>query len=317
MKALITGVNGFVGEYLASELINNGDDVYGSVIVGKTKNKEIREYHLDITDAEEVCSLIENLQPDHIYHLAGQSNVGLSWKDPLLTFQVNVMGTLNLLEAVRSCSAHTRILIIGSSDQYGIVSPDMCPISEDIPLNPKSPYAQSKMLQEQLCRFYTQTYFLNIIMVRAFNHIGPGQNPGFVVSDFASRIVNIEYGLSDKLTVGNLDAARDFSDVRDIVRGYRLLMKKGTVGEIYNIGSGYARKISDVLDVLLSFAKKEIDIVKNPDLMRPSDAPIIYGDCTKILKDVGYKPQFQLEETLKEVLDDWRLRIKASECEKQ
>lgn len=309
MKVLITGVNGFVGDHLTQELLTSGEDVCGTDLSEKNKSGRIVVYPVDLLDQPSVKELIEKVRPDRIYHLAGQSNVGFSWKNPLLTYQVNMMGTLNLLESIRIVRPETRTLIIGSSDQYGIVHPEMCPIPETMELNPKSPYAQSKKIQEELCRFYFGTYNLNVVMVRAFNHIGPGQNPGFVIPDFASKIARVELGLQKEITVGNLEAYRDFSDVRDIVHGYRLLMQTGKTGEIYNIGSGRAYKISDVLDILLSYAKKTIRVVKDPNLMRPSDAPLIYGDCSKIKRDTGYKPMYHIEETLKEVLDDWRNRL--------
>jgi len=310
MKALITGVNGFVGEYLAAHLKEKAIDVYGTDIVEKCVNNNINFFQADLLDYKSIYDLVASVRPDYVFHLAGQSNVGLSWKKPALTMQVNSICTVNLMDAVRRVVPEVRMLIIGSADQYGIVAPEMCPLKEDVPVNPQSPYALSKAMQEQAAQFYIKYYGLNIIMVRAFNHIGPGQRLGFVIPDFANRIARIEHGLLDRLEVGNLSAERDFSDVRDIVRGYYLLMQKGRCGEIYNIGSGKHRRISDVLNLMLSFSKEKINVFQDPEKMRPTDAPLIYGDCSKIRDDVGYTPKFNLEDTLQEVLNYWRFRVK-------
>lgn len=308
MKALITGVNGFVGEYLSVYLKEKGIEIYGTDIIDKD-NSEHAFIKADLLDEKSTANMLLDVKPDYIFHLAGQSNVGLSWKDPALTMRVNTTGTVNLMDAVRKAAPEAKMLIIGSADQYGIVSPEMCPLREDMPINPQSPYALSKALQEQAAQFYIKHFGLNIVLVRAFNHIGPGQKLGFVIPDFASRIARIEHGMLDKLVVGNLSASRDFSDVRDIVRGYYLLMVKGRCGEVYNIGSGRPRRISDILNLMLSFSKTDIQVCEDISIMRPTDVPIIYGDCTKIRNDVGYTPEVCLEDTLREVLDYWRVRV--------
>jgi GDP-4-dehydro-6-deoxy-D-mannose reductase len=309
MKALITGVNGFVGEYLSIYLKDKGIEIYGTDIIDKGNSEHAHFIKTDLLDEKSTSNMLLDVNPDYIFHLAGQSNVGLSWKDPALTMRVNIMGTVNLMDAVRKAVPKAKMLIIGSADQYGTVLPEMCPLKEDMPINPESPYALSKTLQEQAAQFYIKHFGLNIVLVRAFNHIGPGQRLGFVIPDFACRIAQIEHGLLDRLDVGNLSAARDFSDVRDIVRGYYLLMEKGQCGHIYNIGSGRPRKISDILTLMLSFSKIDIKVYEDPSKMRPSDAPLIYGDCTKIRNDVGYVSEFCLEDTLREVLDYWRERV--------
>ncbi len=309
MKALITGVNGFVGEYLTAFLKSKDIEVYGTDIVEKHTNADVNFVKADLLDEKSTYDLVEDVQPDYIFHLAGQSNVGISWTQPALTFRVNVAGTVNMMDAVRKASPQAKMLIIGSADQYGTVDPQMCPLREDMPINPQSPYALSKAMQEQAAQFYIKHFGLHIVLVRAFNHIGPGQKPGFVIPDFASRIARIEHGLLDRLEVGNLSAARDFSDVRDIVRGYYLLMVKGHCGDIYNIGSGQCRMISDILNILLSFSKVDVEVFEDPSKMRPSDAPLIYGDCSKIRREVGFEPEYRLEDTLSEVLDYWRVQI--------
>lgn len=309
MKALITGAGGFVGKYLSDHLESKGIEVVGTDIVGKGAAGPARFRQCDLLDAKSVDALIADVIPDRIYHLAGQSNVGVSWDKPALTMQINVMGTVNLMDAVRRAAPKARLLIIGSADQYGIVSPDMCPLKEDMPLGPVSPYALSKAMQEQAAQFYIRHFGLHIVLVRAFNHIGPGQGLGFVIPDFASRIARIEQGKLSRLEVGNLSAQRDFSDVRDIVRGYELLLEKGRCGEVYNIGSGIPRRISGILKLMLSYSKADIEVFEDPAKMRPSDAPLIYGDCAKIRGDVGYEPERRLEDTLQEILEYWRARI--------
>lgn len=312
MKALITGVNGFVGEYLTAYLKSKDVDVFGTDIIEKQVDGLSHFVKADLLDEKSANDLVADVKPDFVYHLAGQSNVGLSWAKPALTFRVNLAASVNMMDAVRKEAPNAKMLIIGSADQYGTVAPEMCPLKEDMPINPQSPYALSKAMQEQSAHFYIKHFGLNIVLVRAFNHIGPGQRTGFVIPDFASRIAKIEQGLLNRLEVGNLSAARDFSDVRDIVRGYYLLMEKGRCGEIYNIGSGTHTKISDILKLMLSYAAKDIDVYEDPAKMRPSDAPLIYGDCSKIRNDVGYIPEYRLEQTIQEVLDYWRVQVVSS-----
>lgn len=310
MKALITGVNGFVGEYLAAYLQTKQIEVHGTIIIGECRNPDVQVRYMDILDEKQTLEVISEIQPDCIYHLAGQANVGLSWKEPSMTMNVNLMGAVNLFEAVKKAAPPCRILVIGTADQYGVVTADMCPLKESTPVSPKSPYALSKTLQEQAAKYYVKEFGLDIVLVRAFNHIGPGQNTGFVIPDFASRIAGIELGLASTLFVGNLNAARDFSDVRDIVRGYHLLVEKGAAGEVYNIGSGKPVMVKELLNILLSLSKKDIEVREDPDKIRPSDAPVIYADCSKIFESVGYKPEIDIRDTLAEILDYWRLRVK-------
>jgi GDP-4-dehydro-6-deoxy-D-mannose reductase len=311
MKALITGINGFVGDHLSALLHSKNIEVYGTDIAGDFSKPGVHTSYMDLMDQEQIIKALSLIQPDTIYHLAGQSNVGLSWKEPFLTLNVNVMGTMNLLEAVRKTAPGAKVLIIGSGDQYGIVSPEQCPLSEGTVLKPQNPYAVSKAMQEQTATVYVRAYGLNVVMVRAFNHIGPGQKPGFVAPDFACNIVKIEKGLQKSMSVGNLEAMRDFSDVRDIVRGYQMLMEKGATGEIYNIGSGMPIKISDLLKRMISLSAAKIEVFEDPEKMRPSDSPIIYADCSKIHEHTGYKPQITLEQTLTDVLDYWRTSLSA------
>ncbi|WP_313568884.1 GDP-mannose 4,6-dehydratase [Acetoanaerobium noterae] len=310
MKALITGINGFVGEYLSDFLISNQIDVYGTVLSEEASIENISDnkiFKMDLLDKNEVNKIIAEIKPDYIFHLAGQSSVALSWKKPDLTINVNVIGTINLLEAVKLYSNKSRVLIIGSSDQYGIVNPEQCPISENTPMNPQSPYATSKKTQEEIAIQYFKAFKINTIIVRAFNHIGPKQNKGFVIADFASQIAEIEKEKKAAIIkVGNLDAKRDFTDVRDVVRAYYLVMTNGKPGEIYNVGSGITYKIKEILDKLLSLAKVSIYIEKDNDKMRPSDVPLIQCDNSKISTECGWTLQYPIDQTLIDTLNYWR-----------
>ena len=306
MKALITGVDGFVGKYLSEYLLKQKYEVYGTTISEKYKNEKIKIYKMNLLDEKEVNKVIKMIKPDKIFHLAGQSAVGLSWEKPVLTVNINVNGTLNLLEAVRNYSKDSKILIVGSSDQYGPIKPEECPIKESKIQNPQSPYGVSKKAQEEMCKLYVNAYHTNIIMVRAFNHIGAGQSTNFVVADFASKIAQIEKGSEPVLKVGNLESFRDFTDVRDIVRGYSLLLEKGKIGEIYNIGSGKEVKVNEILKKLVSMSKKEIKIEIDPNKFRPVDVPLVVCDNSKIKKDTGWETEFLINDTLEEVLEYWR-----------
>lgn len=309
MKALITGIDGFVGYYLTNHLLEQGDEVIGTTISPDYKNEDVAVYQMNLLDEKSVEEVIKQTRPDVIYHLAGQSAVGLSWEKPALTMSINVNGTLHLLDAVRKHTSKTKVLIIGSSDQYGPIKKDECPIKETRPLKPVSPYGISKMTQEQIASLYVSSYGLNIIMVRAFNHIGPRQGKNFVVADFASKIAEIEKGADPIIRVGNLDAYRDFTDVRDIVNGYYLLMLKGKTGEVYNIGSGKAIQIKHILEELIALSPVNIAVVTDEAKLRPIDVPLVVCDHTKLVKDTLWQPQLNIKQTLQDTLDFWRKEI--------
>ncbi len=305
-KVLVTGVDGFVAGYLSDYLFKSGYDVYGTTISETYKNDKIKIFKMNLLDAENVSDVIKNISPNMIFHLAGQSAVGVSWQNPVLTMDVNVNGTLNLLEAVRINNINSRILIIGSSDQYGIIKPENCPIKETQLQIPQTPYGISKKTQEEIGKLYVKAYKMNIIFVRAFNHIGARQSKNFVVPDFANKIVKIEKGAVPVLKVGNLDTLRDFTNVRDIVRGYLMLLERGKIGESYNIGSGNVIKIKDILKKLINLSSKEIKIEIDKEKFRPVDIPIVQCDNSKIKRDTGWSPEISIDETLKEVLEYWR-----------
>ncbi len=300
MKALITGINGFVGSYLLAELFENGYDVNGIDISGD-KSRTV-----DLLDGEAVKKAVEQAQPDVVFHLAGISSVGLSWEQPQATVDVNVKGTINLLEAVRSYNPKTKILIVGSSDEYGKVKPENCPIKETLPVRPVNPYAISKLAQEQFAILYAKAYKMHIVITRSFNHTGPGQKLGFVVPDFCARIVAIERGADRNMGVGNLGARRDFSDVRDVVRAYRLLIEKGRAGEIYNVGSGKAYDIGELLTRVASMSDANVYIFTDKAKMRPVELPLIQSDISKLKQDTGFEPQYDMMDTLRNTLEYWR-----------
>jgi len=311
MKAFITGISGFVGGYLCSLLHEEGFRVSGSKLGHEGLPPNLPEgteiVDMDITDGEAVADRIRRARPDILFHLAAQSSVALSWKKPKLTFDVNVGGTLNLLDAIRDSAPQCKVLLIGSSEEYGKVRPEDMPLSEGCGIQPANPYAVSKLSQEMMGTVYASSYGLRITMVRAFNHTGPRQAPTFVISDFARRIAMIEKGLIPPvLKTGNLDAVRDFSDVRDIVRGYFMLGSLGSSGEKYNIGSGRGYPIGQLLDMLLSMSGTAIRIEADPERMRPSDVPVLICDNSKIKRETGWQPEIPMERTLRDVLDYWR-----------
>ncbi len=305
-KVLIIGGAGFVGGYLSEILLENGYEVHSTCLENeKIKNTECVPHILNILDKDKISELLNEVKPEIIYHLSAQSSVALSWKNPQLTVDVNIKGTLNVLDCLRDSGLNSRILLIGSGEEYGYVK--VCPVSEKEPPNPSNIYAVTKTCQSMIGKIYAGAYKMDIIMIRAFNHIGAGQLPQFVVSDFCKQVADIEKGLkAPEMCVGNLDAKRDFTDVRDVVRAYMLLGEKGKSGELYNVGSGNAIAIKKILDMIISLSEKDIKITLDPKRLRPSDIPIIEADISKIKADTGWKPEIPIEETIKNTLDYWR-----------
>lgn len=309
MKALIIGGAGFVGNYLLAHLKN---DLGYTVAVTKLEHEAMteqahKEYNLNILDIEAVKEVLNDWQPDYIFHLAAQSSVALSWKNPGLTVDVNVKGSLNVLDAVRTLGINPRILLIGSGEEYGHIREGETPINEENSLRPGNLYAATKACQNMIGRIYADAYKLDIMMVRAFNHIGPKQAPMFVVADFCNQVADIEKGLKEPVIyTGNLSAKRDFTDVRDVVRAYGLLMQHGQSGETYNIGSGNAVAIQAILDEILTLATVKIEAKVDPAKLRPVDVPIIEADISKVKMCCGWEPQIPVSQTLKETLDYFR-----------
>lgn len=315
-KALVTGITGFVGSHLAEFLLKENIEVYGIVRWrSKADNIEnLREkIHLeeaDLLDAHSLYSTVDKIKPDFIFHLAAQSYVVSSWASPVNTLEVNVIGSANLFEAVRKAKLNIPIQIACSSEEYGMVYPDEVPIKETNPLRPLSPYAVSKLAMDYLGYQYFKSYGLRILRTRGFNHTGPRRGDVFAESTFAKQIAEIEKGMREPVVyVGNLDAKRDYTDVRDMVAGYYLAVLKGEPGEVYNICSGKAWKIGDVLEYLLSQGKVKVTVKKDPKRMRPSDVPILLGDNSKFVKKTGWQVTIPMEKTLKDLLDYWREEV--------
>ena len=311
MKVLIIGAAGFVGNHLI-DFLSKQQDVYIYATKLKTETlgitgNNITAIDLDICCTAEVSELIRQVRPDYIIHLAALSSVSYSWQEPALTFNINVIGTINLLEAVRQSDIYPRILLIGSAEEYGIVLPENLPIKENHNIDPKSPYAASKASQELIARMYASVYNLEIVMVRAFNHIGPGQSPVFAIAGFTEQIAKIEKGLQEPvITVGNLSVKRDFTDVRDVVRGYWDLVRYGEKGEVYNIGSGKSLLLKTILDTLISMSSRKINIEIDQRKFRPVDILELRADISKIQNHINWKPEIDINTTLSDILNYWR-----------
>ena len=312
MKALIIGAAGFVGGYLIKELASAGWEVHATCLPSEKTEGECTVHTLDILDGDGVKAIFDEIQPDIVYHLAAQSSVALSWKKPQLTAEVNVIGTINVLEAARDAvKKDMRIVLIGSGEEYGYIRQDACPLSEDEVLRPGNIYAATKACQGMLGEIYARAYKMDIVMVRAFNHSGPAQAEIFVISDFCKQAAEIENGMREPvISVGNLEAMRDFTDVRDVVRAYRLLGEKGRSGQVYNVGRGRAVKIQYILDTIISYAETNITVRRDEKRMRASDIPIIEPDVSKIYADTSWKAEITVEDTIKDTLDYWRTKIK-------
>jgi GDP-4-dehydro-6-deoxy-D-mannose reductase len=264
----------------------------------------------DLMDPFSTHKLIAAVRPDRIFHLAAQSHVPASWNAPAATIQDNVIGQVNLFEALREVGIDPLVQIAGSSEEYGMVYPDEVPMKESNPLRPLSPYAVSKVTQEMLAYQYYQSYRIRSIVSRGFNHSGPRRGENFVDSSFARQIAQIERGKQEPVIyVGDLSSKRDFTDVRDMVRAYWLLLEKGKPGDVYNIGSGNTRPMQDVLDLLLSFSKVDVEVRVDPARLRPSDVMILWADASKFMDATGWKPRIPYEQTLRDLLDYWRERV--------
>jgi GDP-4-dehydro-6-deoxy-D-mannose reductase len=315
MKALITGVTGFVGSHLAELLVKNKFEVYGiSRFIGGNDNldkviENVGIYSVDILDKQAVYGLVSEIKPDYIFHLAAQSYVPQSWKDPVETLEINVIGSNNLFEAVRQAEIDCTIQIACSSEEYGLVLPQECPINESQPLRPLSIYGVSKEAMDSMGWQYFRSYGLKIIRTRAFNHEGPRREQRFVISNFAKQIAEIEKGKRDYLRHGDLTSVRDFSDVRDIVKAYLLAVQKCDPGEVYNISSGEGTRIEDIVSILYRSAKVGFSMLADEKRMRPSDVPILIGNSTKFREKTGWSPEIPLEDTIKSSLDYWRKRV--------
>ncbi|MEO0493096.1 MAG: GDP-mannose 4,6-dehydratase [Actinomycetota bacterium] len=291
MRALVTGANGFVGTHLVSCLRDQGD--------------EIVESTTDITDRDALIEAFADAAPEVVYHLAAQADVGGSWTTPVETLRVNVEGTLNVLDAARLAGAD-RVAAVTSADIYGPVQEADLPLTEAQPLRPVSPYAASKAAADMVCVQAGLGHGLDVVRIRAFNHLGPGQSDKFVASAIASRIAKAEQTGETAIRVGNLEARRDFTDVRDVVRAYRALMVDGRPGEAYHVCSGVDRSVRELAGILVTHSSADITLETDPELMRPVDLKVLLGDNTKISTDTGWSPSIPIEQTLEDLLEFWR-----------
>ncbi|MEK7577161.1 MAG: GDP-mannose 4,6-dehydratase [Patescibacteria group bacterium] len=316
-KVLITGVTGFVGSHLAEYLLTQKDiELYGlyrhrskTDHIEHIKDK-IKLVDADLMDSHSLYATISEMKPDVIYHLAAQSFVPTSWGSPAITLEVNIVGSANLFEAVKQAGINPVIQIACSSEEYGMVFPSEVPIKETNPLRPLSPYAVSKVAMDYLGYQYFESYKLKIVRTRGFNHTGPRRGETFAESTFSKQIALIEKGKQEPvISVGNLDAERDYTDVRDMVRAYTLAVEKCDAGQVYNICTGKAFKIKTVLDMLLSFSTVKVQIKQDPARMRPSDVPILIGDNSMFVDKTGWQPEIPFEKTLKDLLEYWRARV--------
>ncbi|MBN1640793.1 MAG: GDP-mannose 4,6-dehydratase [Anaerolineae bacterium] len=315
MKALITGVSGFVGSHLARYLLEHTDWQIAGTVYGSDRNiadlgGALELYPAELSHLPVVEYILDRARPDVVYHLAAMAVTSKSWRDPAATLHVNLAMQANVLQAVVNLGLKCRMLVVGSSEEYGAVAAHDLPVDEETPLRPMNPYAVSKIGQDMLGLQYYLSHGLDTVRVRPFNHIGPRQGLGFVTSDFASQVARIEAGRQEPvMRVGNLDAERDFTDVRDVVRAYHLLTLHGAPGEVYNVGSGASHAIREVLDALLASSRAKIEVEADPARMRPSDVPRVVCDYGKLRACTGWKPRFTFAESLADVLAYWRAEV--------
>ena len=312
LKVFISGATGFVGCHLIDLLSSPKYEIYGTSFPEKPEagggGKNI--FYLDIKSEKEVFEAIKRIKPDWIFHLAAVSNVKHSWERRREALETNLMGTFYLFEAVRKFVPQARVLFISSSDVYGILSPTENVFKEEDSSQVVSPYAFTKVSGEILSKFYVQIENLDVVIARSFPHTGPGQSPDFVCSDWASQIVRIEKGLAEPwIKVGNLEVKRDFLDVRDVVRAYILLVEKGRRGEVYNVCSGRAVSLKEILDLLLSFSSQKIEVQVDSTKLRKADIPLLLGDNKKIKEETSWEPEIPLKQSLQDLLEYWRNKI--------
>ena len=316
MRLLVTGAGGFVGGHLVELLRGEAPatEVHGVVLPHGSLSWRAaagaRIHEADLDDPAAAAAVVEAARPEGIVHLAGQSSVHQSWLDPGGTLRTNVLGIVHLLDAARRAGLRPAVLVVGSAEEYGPVAEAEMPIRENAPLRPASPYAVSKVAQGALALLYGPAGGMRVVLTRTFHHTGPGRGEAFAESSFARQIAEIEQGRRPPvIEVGNLDAVRDFTDVRDVVRAYWLLVEKGEPGQAYNVCSGRGRRIREVLDALLAASSARVELRVDPARLRPSDVPAQVGDPSRLRAATGWEPRIPLEETLSDLLSDWRARV--------
>jgi GDP-4-dehydro-6-deoxy-D-mannose reductase len=303
MRALVTGARGFVGRHLVHHLTAAGDEV---VELDRTDAGGV-----DVADPDAIGAALADARPEVVYHLAGFADVGASWDEPAEAFRVNAEGTLHVLTAARSAAVR-RVLVVGSADVYGTVAETDLPLDEDQPLRPTSPYAASKVAADFLALQAWLGHGLETVRMRAFNHLGPGQRPRFVAAALAERVARNERAGHDEVEVGNVTPRRDFTDVRDVVRAYRMAMVDGEAGAVYHVCSGRDTSIRELAEQLLALAARPMRLAADPALQRPVDLPVLRGDAGRLRAATGWVPEIPLERTLADLLDDARARLAAS-----
>ena len=303
MKALVTGASGFVGRHLVAHLESCDDEVVGT---------DRSDGGPDLLDAEGFEHLLTDIRPEVVYHLAGQADVGRSWSAPVETLRANVEGTHNVLAAARSAEV-ARVVTVTSADIYGLVERDDLPLTESSPIRPVSPYAASKAAADLVAQQAHLGHGQDVVRARSFNHLGPGQSDRFVCSALAARIVANERSGGSEVRVGNLTPRRDFTDVRDVVRAYRRMATSGVAGQAYNVCSGRSTSVQEVVDRLLEMSPQEMQVEVDPDLFRPADLEELRGDPSRLVEDTGWSTEYALDDTLKDLLEDWRKRLSTAD----
>ena len=314
MRALITGINGFVGGHLSEHLLAQGWEVSGIGLAGDVHlpalQGRVRAFAADLLDRDATREVVGAVAADVVFHLAAQSHVPTAFDDPEATISNNLLAQLRLLDAVRACGSDPVVVVACTGEEYGAVRPEELPVHEGVALRPNNPYAFSKVAQDLLALQYFLSYHVRTVRLRLFNHIGPRQSDSFVVPAFAHQIARIEAGSQEPVVrVGNLDARRDFTDVRDVVRAYELAALKGEAGEVYNIGSGQPVAIREILEMLRELSSTEIKVEYDPARMRPADVPVVACDASRFQRCTGWTPTIPLRQSLNDILQDWRERV--------
>lgn len=310
-RTTITGADGFVGQWLVQALLVRGDDVTGLIradtpaltTLSRDAAAGVRWQRFDLGDADGLKKIIHTANPDEVFHLAAQSSVPESLSAPAQTIETNLLGTLNVLEACRASAADARLLFAGSADAYGPKPPDAMPLREEAPLEPRNPYAASKAAAEVMVRQYARSGWCDAVVTRSFNHAGPGQSPKFAIAAFARQVADVQHNRqAPPIRVGALQPERDFTDVRDVVRAYALLLERGASGTVYNVCSGRAYSMQRVLDDLMALAGIVAEVVVDQSLFRPVETPRLIGDASRLQRDTGWQPEIGFERTLRDLL---------------
>ncbi|NKQ39386.1 MAG: GDP-mannose 4,6-dehydratase [Methanosarcinales archaeon] len=310
-KYLITGANGFCGRHLADVLKDEGNEVYGisRKIPGDLliKYPHVKYEPCNLVDHTSVFNILKKIKPDCIFHLAAESSVASSWKSPINILNNNILSQINIFEALRELELSARIVVACSSEEYGLINKSDLPVNENCCFNPLSTYAVSKISQDMLAYQYYKSYDMNIVRVRSFNLTGPGRSPDYALSSFAKQIADIEKdSIKNTISIGNLNVIRDYTDVRDAMKAYHQIALKSKNGTVYNLCSGKAYNLKDLLNILISMSTKDIKIEVDKTKFRPSDLPIMVGNNTKIKSEIGWEPKINIYKTLKDILNFWR-----------